>query len=285
MFREHPGVARSALLWEVEKFRLIRAVPGGYLHPSVAGAAMPWMEIACRVHPAALLVRESARDLPAALRGAPVAGPIPVAAPEQLRGVRPLVFLRRSDPEERVVQAGRLRWTDPVYTAVDLLPVDGGAAACALLREAGPEGGAALLEEFRTIGAKMWRWPDRASRARLLGELQALPWSVLELVLHRLLRAHGFVGWSANRLVLVGGQRVYVDIAFGWVKVAIEADGRAHHSDRRDFESDRRRWNLLSADGWIVLRVTWEMVHSAPDVVVQQLASALSSRGAADSLY
>lgn len=69
------------------------------------------------------------------------------------------------------------------------------------------------------------------------------------------------------------------------MKVAIEADGRAHHSDRRDFENDRRRWNLLSADGWIVLRVTWEMVHSAPDVVVQQLASALSSRGAADSLY
>lgn len=285
MFREHPGVARSALLWEVEKLRLIRAVPGGYLHPSVAGAAMPWMEIACRVHPTALLVRESARDLTAALRGAPVSGPIPVAAPEQLRGIRPLVFLRRADPGERVVRAGRLRLTDPVYTAVDLLPVDGGAAACALLREAGPEGGAELLEEFRTIGSRMWRWPDRVARDRLLGDLQELPWSVLELELHRLLRAHGFLGWSANRLVLVGGRRVYADIAFRWVKVAIEADGRAHHSERRDFENDRRRWNLLSADGWIVLRVTWEMLHASPEEVVQQLVSALNSRGAADGLY
>lgn len=39
-------------------------------------------------------------------------------------------------------------------------------------------------------------------------------------------------------------------------RLGIEADGRQHHSGRIEFEEDRRRWNLLTAGGIPVLRVT-----------------------------
>ena len=34
------------------------------------------------------------------------------------------------------------------------------------------------------------------------------------------------------------------------------------------FESDRWRQNALVADGWRVLRFTWDMLHDHPEVVV-----------------
>lgn len=284
VFREHPGVARSALLREVERLGLVRALPGGYLHRAVTDRMLAWMDVACRAHPSAVLVREAARHVAEALRGAPLKGPIPVAAPEHLRGGAPYLFFRRRVPADHVLGGGALRWTDPLYTAVDLLPADRGAAACELLRAAGPKA-PAVLAELREIGSGMRTFSDQVQRRRLLGDLQRCPWSVLELELHRLLLAHGITGWSANRRVVLGGREFFVDVAFSEVKVAVEADGRAYHSDGAVFENDRVRWNLLSADGWIVLRVTWAMVKNRPDVVVQQIRDALVSRGAKESEY
>lgn len=282
--REHPEVSRSSLVWEVEKLGLVRALPGGYLHPSVAGRMLAWMDVVCRVHPEAVLVRGAARDVAEALRGAPLRGPIPVAASEHLRGGAPYVFFRRRVPAAHVLCGGALRWTDPVYTAVDLLPADAGAAACDLLRAAGRRG-PALLAELRDVSARMRRFPDQVQRTRLLGDLQRCPWSVLELEIHRLLLAHGITGWSANHRVVLGGRELFVDIAFPGVKVSVEADGREYHSDGPAFENDRVRWNLLSADGWIVLRITWDMVKNRPDLVVHQVRAALASRSADCALY
>ncbi|SDB86547.1 Protein of unknown function [Raineyella antarctica] len=142
-----------------------------------------------------------------------------------------------------------------------------------------------MLAELREVGAGMRHFPDHGERTRLLGDLQRCPWSVLELEPHRLLLAHGITGWSANHPVLLHGRQLFVDIAFPGAKVAVEADGRAHHSDGSAFESDRVRWNLLSADGWIVLRVTWDAVMNRPEVVVQQVRDALVSRGGVEALY
>lgn len=109
----------------------------------------------------------------------------------------------------------------------------------------------------------------------MLAELA--PWSVLELRLHRLLRAAGLTGWVTNHRLLLGPRWVYVDVAFPDFRVAIEADGREHHSQAADFEGDRARWNLLAADGWIVLRVSWAMVQEGHGVIAQ-LRAALARR-------
>jgi len=50
-------------------------------------------------------------------------------------------------------------------------------------------------------------------------------------------------------------------------KVVLEADSFAWHGDRAALAADARRYNLLVADGWLVLRFAWEHVMCEPEHV------------------
>ncbi|MGH7480711.1 MAG: endonuclease domain-containing protein, partial [Longimicrobiales bacterium] len=67
--------------------------------------------------------------------------------------------------------------------------------------------------------------------------------------------------------------------------VAIEIDGRSHHSSRHRFEGDRRKDAWLRARGIEVMRLSWRQItrdRIATAVQVgQALALARSRRGAA----
>jgi very-short-patch-repair endonuclease len=76
--------------------------------------------------------------------------------------------------------------------------------------------------------------------------------------------------------VFLEGRLYYIDIAFPHVKLAIEIDGRLHEEDHDLFESDRWRQNALVADGWRVLRFTWEMLRDHPDTVVAAIRQAIA---------
>ena len=69
-----------------------------------------------------------------------------------------------------------------------------------------------------------------------------------------------------------------MDFAEKSLRIAIEVDGRAFHSDRRSFEHDRRRQNLLVLDGWLVLRFTWEQITRDPGGVVACIRAAVAQR-------
>lgn len=281
VFREHPGVAPACLAWEVSKHGLVRVLAGAYLHPDRLDDDLVRLQVVCRARSGAVVIRRAALDMLPMLAGDTTGTILSIAAPHNLRLEPPYVFVRRDIPADRLLEAQGLRWTEPTYTAVDLMPVDGGAAACELLRAAGANG-ARVLEEMQRIVVAMARQPWAVERRRVLADLRARPWSMLELELHRLLRAHGIVGWRANHPLRSGGRQVFVDVAFPADGVAIEADGRAHHSNRDAFERDRQRWNALAAEGWIVLRVTWDMVHRTPELVVAQIRAALESRVSTD---
>ena len=83
-------------------------------------------------------------------------------------------------------------------------------------------------------------------------------------------------GWLANYPVVDDHGKVLAEIDFAnpGLKVAIEVDGRAFHSDRHSFERDRERQNLLVIRGWIVLRFTWERIVNDPEGVMAEVASA-----------
>ncbi len=51
--------------------------------------------------------------------------------------------------------------------------------------------------------------------------------------------------------------------------MAIEIDGRLHHSSASAFESDRYRQNDVVLDGWRVLRFTWHMLVNRPEYVIR----------------
>lgn len=101
-----------------------------------------------------------------------------------------------------------------------------------------------------------------------------------ERLLHRLLRANGIKGWVGNHPVLVDGVvRARIDVAFPDLRIAIEVDGFAYHSDRERFQRDRSRQNLLVGLGWTVLRFTWSDLHDRADHVLAVIAAEIAKSG------
>lgn len=62
------------------------------------------------------------------------------------------------------------------------------------------------------------------------------------------------------------------------LRIVLEADSFAWHGDRGALHRDARRYDRLVAEGWIVLRVTWEMVMFEPDQVVAWITAVTARR-------
>jgi very-short-patch-repair endonuclease len=71
-----------------------------------------------------------------------------------------------------------------------------------------------------------------------------------------------------------------LDFAHLGLRIAIEVDGRAFHSDRHAFEHDRWRQNALMVGGWLVLRFTWEQLSERPSEVIALIRAAVARRAA-----
>jgi very-short-patch-repair endonuclease len=58
-----------------------------------------------------------------------------------------------------------------------------------------------------------------------------------------------------------------VDLADRRLGIVVEADSFAWHGDRTALRRDSRRYDLLVANGWVVLRFSWEDVMHDQDFV------------------
>ena len=97
--------------------------------------------------------------------------------------------------------------------------------------------------------------------------------SVLETVARYRLREAGFHVSSQVYIPGVGRLDLYVEGILG-----IEADGREHHSGPKEFEEDRRRWNLLTVKGIPILRVSSKVILWQPNTFLELVRQALASR-------
>ncbi|HEX4103412.1 MAG TPA: DUF559 domain-containing protein [Pseudonocardiaceae bacterium] len=68
-----------------------------------------------------------------------------------------------------------------------------------------------------------------------------------------------------------------LDMAYLWLKLAIEYDGRGHLTAWQQ-QSDARRLNRLDAAGWSVLRFTAPDIFRTPDVTAAQVREAIARR-------
>lgn len=68
------------------------------------------------------------------------------------------------------------------------------------------------------------------------------------------------------------------DEAYPAERLAIEWDSRAWHQQRRAMASDRRRDRQAAANGWVILRFTWEDVVVKPDEVINTVSTLLKER-------
>lgn len=97
--------------------------------------------------------------------------------------------------------------------------------------------------------------------------------SILETVARYHLVRAGFTVTSQVHVPGVGRIDLFVDGILG-----IEADGRQYHSDRREFEEDRRRWNLLTTRGVPILRVTRKLLFDDPNQFLIIVRGALAAQ-------
>lgn len=74
--------------------------------------------------------------------------------------------------------------------------------------------------------------------------------------------------------------RIRVDMGWREWKVAVEYDGVQHWADRYQRSWDIERIALLEAAGWIVIRVSAEMLSRRPMAVVDRVRDKLIERGA-----
>ena len=144
------------------------------------------------------------------------------------------------------------------------------------------------------------RWLDAAAFDRILAQRMALVargTSALRVARKRivsgsrseaeqrmavLLKRVNVGSWRANVPLRDDFGNVVAELDFADVdlRIAIEVDGRAFHSDRRSFEWDRRRQNRLMIEGWLVLRFTWEQITQDPEGVIATIRAAVRQREA-----
>ena len=74
------------------------------------------------------------------------------------------------------------------------------------------------------------------------------------------------------------GMRIRLDMGWPQWKVAVEYDGVQHWTDARQRSWDIERINLLESLGWVIVRVSAEML-SRPEIVVERVKNKLRQAG------
>lgn len=131
------------------------------------------------------------------------------------------------------------------------------------------------LHDLALAHAALTRYSGNAQLGRIIAALADGTRSEAERLLVSLLRQAGITGWVANHRVRAAGRGYEIDVAFPGVRLALEVDGQAFHSESRAFRRDRRRQNDLVGAGWTVLRYTWADLTETPERVIAEILDAL----------
>ena len=206
-------------------------------------------------------------------------------APDGLNGTRGsparasgVVVHRARLGSHDVVALGGLRLTSPLRTVSDLLRCLDQRQAIELATDAMRKG--QLDPEDLDEAADAARLRTGASRARFVARTCAgRPFSPLEWRFHRLIRRLG-PGWVFNVRIEAASGAGVVDALHLPTGTVVELDGRAYHEGDR-FQADRARDRGLVAEGYVVLRFTWEDIDLRPEEVVDTILRVLARRTAA----
>jgi hypothetical protein len=192
------------------------------------------------------------------------------------------VRVHRADvPATSLRDVGGVDVTDPLRTLLDLcraLPCEQAVAAVdSALRQQ-----LVTVEELTAALRELPPGPGRRHVTRVLDLIDPQSGSVLESLCRVLLTLRGLRPPEVQLVIRSRGQWIgRVDFAWPELRLIVETDGFAFHSDRARYRSDRRRLNALQLAGWTVLRFSWEDVIGDPDYVVASVAALVTSRRAA----
>lgn len=181
---------------------------------------------------------------------------------------------RRVVPREFVRARDGLRFATPAYAAVELAAVDDGRAICEALRQR-----LATLSDLESALQSLTGSDGQGARRRVVEACLNRPWSYAELLLQRILTAHGILGWVGNVPLTLDGQSFFADVLFPDLRVIVEFDGRATHDNPAQYLADRERLNVLAAHGYVVLRFGWQHLDQPAYIVATVRRALRGARG------
>lgn len=168
---------------------------------------------------------------------------------------------RDLQPDE-IVCAGAVRVTTPLRTACDLATLRGRRSALAVYDTFRREHGLSCADFDRMLrrfkgrrGVKQAR--ELAPYAIADSESVGESWSRMDII-DAGLRPPPAQVW----VEVPGFGMVRLDLAYKWLKIAVEYDGEEFHTRTVDRENDEKRRAALRADGWIVIVLTKEDFQS-----------------------
>ena len=131
-------------------------------------------------------------------------------------------------------------------------------------------------DEF-SLALTRFRYARGAQAARAtVALLQDGAVSPPERELLRALRSAGLADLRAGVKIRIDGKLLWLDLAVPDLKLAIEVDGVAVHSDVAQIHRDLARQNVLMAAGWTVLRYTPKQIRRDLDAIVEQIRATLA---------
>jgi very-short-patch-repair endonuclease len=199
------------------------------------------------------------------------------------RGRRVGADLRESfDVRWRSIPASGLvdGWvTTPARTVLDcavLLPFDEALAVADSAYRSGSVDRAELLARLPQLDAQL-----RPRVRRVAEAADAFTANPFESVLRAIaLEVPGLHLVPQVRIDDVDGWVGRVDLADRRLRIVLEAESFEFHGERQVLDRDCARYTRLVADGWLVLRFSWEQVMTRPDWVRSMIARAVALRAA-----
>ena len=108
--------------------------------------------------------------------------------------------------------------------------------------------------------------------ARALGD--ARPESMIEPLMARICKDHGIGEVQYQRSIELGGRVIRPDFLIPEAMLAIEVDGLEHHRSREALDHDLTRQNLLTVNGFQVLRYTTTHLKAPSRVAAEIIRTA-----------
>jgi len=273
------GVSPSAIDRRVQAGTLIAMCPGIF---RVTAVPRSWMQ---RALAAAKWVGEDGGvggPAAAALHRLDGFGPpktIEILTPRSLRSRDPFLDVRSTpfwEPADRALVAGV-----PATSIERTLICLAGTVSEERLEVALEDALRRRLTNPAGVADRLNRLPrNQAGRSilvRILGEGAGLAPtdSALEVKVIRLLREENYPRPIRQKVLDDRGRFVgRVDLVFPERRLILEVDSFRFHSGREVWHKDRERRNALTALGWIVLHVTWEMLTERTEGFLRDLRRA-----------
>jgi len=126
--------------------------------------------------------------------------------------------------------------------------------------------------------------PGRRAAVRVCGLADGRAASALESMLRSRVIDAGITGFVPQYVVRGPGFYARVDLADPLLRIAIEADSFAHHGTRASLRRDCRRYTSLAANGWLLLRYSWEDVILDESWVGDSLSRAIAGSAGRQAL-